>query len=288
MLTARSATQAFTKKNDFRATPASLPSYTITIMKKYAIAAIVAYAVTPVVVALFFSANEKSNSYDSFLGPAGTAWNFTPSGPVMIEPGYGSYGLQQPRRGANWVTFGSSGTGKSVQVVLDGRVEPTYAGKLRFETDKGTWESVCADVKSPIFTGQSFPVKPESSIRHGGNIAKAGRIVAKYFNSARTPEQCAGLQIAVWTAIEDGSKKPDFVAGRFHVEADPVSLKYAAKYYQAANEKSPACERFGKAGVAAPPEKQQGNANLMETGPNGGQAQLSPAPAAPKTSASVS
>lgn len=255
-------------------------------MKKYAIAAIVAYAVTPVVVALFFSANENSNSNDSFMGPGSMAWNFSPSGPVMIEPGYGSNGLEQPRRGANWVTFGSSGTGRYVRVVEDGRVEPTYAGKLRFETDKGSWEAVCADVKSPIYTGQSFPVKPESSLKHGGNIAKAGRIVAKYFNSARTPEQCAGLQIAVWTAIEDGTKNPDFVAGRFHVEADPASLHYAAKYYQAANEKAPACGPMGRPGA---PEKQQGNANLMETGPSGGgQAQLSPAPAQPKTSSSVS
>jgi hypothetical protein len=172
-----------------------------------------------------------------------------------------------------------------VTVSIDGRNRPTYAGKLRFQDDKHSWESVCADVSSPIMIGDSYEMKKESSIRHGGNIAKAGRIVAKYFKQARTPEQCAGLQIAVWTAIEEGTPTPNFNGDHFRVEADPVSLRYARYYYSAVNQKAANCDIHGP----VPAEKRKDNANLYQAGPEGGQSQLAPAPQqSPKTSSSVS
>lgn len=80
-----------------------------------------------------------------------------------------------------------------------------------------------------------FYVQPYNTSTYIGNIRKAGNIVAKYFNEAQTPEQCAGLQIAVWEALEDGGSSPDFFSGKFQVQADPASIVYAEHYYTAVN-----------------------------------------------------
>jgi len=254
-----------------------MPSYTVT-MKKFALAALIAYAAAPVLVAVFFTSHARTGANGLF------ASNWSGQDPIWTYPMDRGFRMQ-PRRGANWVTYGRSGQGEPVEVVVDGNPEATYAGKLTFEDDKHSWESVCADVRSPIAPGESYPVKQQSSIKHGGNIAQAGKIVARYFKQAKTPEQCAGLQIAVWAAIENGGSKLNVASDRFSVVADPVSLSYAKKYYSAVNMKAPTCDARGP--VA--PEKRKDNANYAQTGQDGGQSQLSPAPApAPKTSSGVS
>ncbi len=91
-------------------------------------------------------------------------------------------------------------------------------------------------------------IRPADSSKIGGHIALAGNIVARYFREAQTPDQCAGLQIAVWKAIEDGTEQPDFGSGHFQVMASSNVLAYAQKYYQATQ--APAASLFFAAGGA--------------------------------------
>src|SRR5205823_685773 len=112
--------------------------------------------------------------------------------------------------------------------------------KLGFREASRSWTSVCADVRTHIAGGQFAHVLIRDSAKMGGNIAKAGNIVARYFNEAFTPDQCAGLQLAVWEAIEDGGKAPDFNAGHFAARAAPAVLAYAEAYYDAAQIPAPA------------------------------------------------
>lgn len=111
------------------------------------------------------------------------------------------------------IQFELAVSGRTVTVCIDGRsVETTFAGKLGFRDANHEWQSVCADVRSPVSGGQIYRVQNFSSTLYGGNVARAGNIVAKYFYAAQTPDQCAGLQIAVWKALEDGTDEPDFEA----------------------------------------------------------------------------
>lgn len=135
------------------------------------------------------------------------------------------------------VQFSGQVRGQTVTVCLDGRfVETTFAGKLSFRDANRRWISVCADVRAPISGGQRYVVGPVNSRLVGGGVTLAGNIVAKWFNAAQSAEQCAGLQLAVWEAIEDGGLAADFSSGRFQAKASPVALAYARKYYQAAGE----------------------------------------------------
>jgi hypothetical protein len=130
------------------------------------------------------------------------------------------------------VQFARSIAGQSVTVYLDGwQVKSTFAGKLGFQDRLGSWFSVCANVRAPMARGQAFYVHPKLSASMGGNFAKAGNIVAKYLATAQTPEQCAGLQLAVWEAIEDGGAKADFSGGKFMARGSANAITYAEMYY---------------------------------------------------------
>ena len=153
------------------------------------------------------------------------------------------------------VLFAQSGLGRNVTVIVDGRAKTTFAGKLRFREQHRSWQSVCAEVRKPISTGQIFQVRPVNSQKVGGNISLAGNIVAKHFDAARTPDQCAALQLAVWEAVEDGGKTPNFQQGRFRAVASPAVLHHAEEFYQAINEAK--------------------DAAYLETAQGGGQGQLS-------------
>ncbi len=78
-----------------------------------------------------------------------------------------------------------------------------------------------------------YAVQNLSSNRYGGNVALAGNIIARYFYVAQTDDQCAGLQLAVWKALEDGTEQADFLSGRFQAKASPAVLAYASLYYKA-------------------------------------------------------
>lgn len=84
--------------------------------------------------------------------------------------------------------------------------------------------------------GQVFWVQPGRTSRIGGNVAKAGNIVAKYLKAAKTNDECAALQLAVWEALEDGGVQPDFANGRFAVRASDAVLDLAVEAYQAIGE----------------------------------------------------
>jgi hypothetical protein len=135
------------------------------------------------------------------------------------------------------IQFAQSVSGRTVSVCLDGRqVKTTFAGKLVLKDGKFARFSVCADVRAPVVRGQVYPVRPMFSKSAGVTVALAGNIVAKYFRHAQTADQCAGLQLAVWEAIEDGGPVANFAAGRFQARANEYALRFAQEYYQAIEE----------------------------------------------------
>jgi hypothetical protein len=127
------------------------------------------------------------------------------------------------------VQFARGVMGRNVRLCIDGKIETTFAGKLGFRDQYSSWTSVCANVRAPITNGQYFGVELHNSAKAPANYVKAGNIVAKAFNEAQTPDQCAGLQLAVWEAIEDGQDQPDFLGG--HFQAPPSVIAYAQHYY---------------------------------------------------------
>lgn len=130
------------------------------------------------------------------------------------------------------VQFARSTVGRNVTVAIDGRSKTTFAGKLGFRDQNRTWQAVCAEVRKPITAGQFFMLRPVNSQKMGGNVALAGNIVAKHFDSARTADQCAALQLAVWEAVEDGGKVPNFGSGRFRAMAAYNVLDLASDFYE--------------------------------------------------------
>ena len=133
------------------------------------------------------------------------------------------------------IQYGQEYLGKIVTLRTDAGFVKTFAGKLAFTDGERSWCSVCADLHRHISPGLVFKVRIENSKDVAGNIAKAGHIVARYFNEAKTAQQCAGLQLAVWEMLEDGGQTPDFFNGHFAVETDPATLAFAGKYYEAGN-----------------------------------------------------
>jgi hypothetical protein len=151
------------------------------------------------------------------------------------------------------VQFVGEGVGEQVALSIDGGpVEKVFAGKLTFRDNNTMWQSVCADVRSPISAGQVFGVqlKKSSAVKE---VSMAGRIVAMFFNNAKTPDQCAGLQLAVWKAIEDGDSQLDFGYGHVQVQANPAALNYAVYYFRSAQ------STIGGAGI-------QGEATYFQAG----------------------
>jgi hypothetical protein len=147
------------------------------------------------------------------------------------------------------VQFARSLVGRHVTVCIDGRqTKTTFAGKLGFRGQNRSWQSLCADVRSPMADGLVFRVLPGSSTKAGGRVALAGNIVAKYFHQAKTADQCAGLQLAIWEAIEDGGEKPNFGAGRFMAMANDVTMDLAEMYYDAISQAGDAAFLPGQGG----------------------------------------
>lgn len=128
--------------------------------------------------------------------------------------------------------FVGNGPGQKVKICLDGRkAHTTFAGKLVFRDSKGTWSSVCSNVRAPIARGRASQMRTWRTSVVGGNRQLAGNIVAASFARAVTPDQCAGLQLAVWEALEDGGRTPDFLSGRFQALASPAVLAFAQDAY---------------------------------------------------------
>lgn len=169
------------------------------------------------------------------------------------------------------VQYAQTTIGRTVSISLDGKpARSEFAGKLGFRDRDSSWTSVCADIRSPVEPGSFFAVQVQSSTKTGGNIALAGNIVGRYFKEAQTPDECAGLQLAVWEAIEDGGAKPDFGAGKFRVKATDAVLHFAQEYYGALDEPSDVIflqVRGGQGGPGSGPGGGQRNGG-------GGQGQL--------------
>ena len=170
-----------------------------------------------------------------------------------------------------------------VTIQVDGRTEQGWAGKLQFQDENGRqWGSYCADLRSPIMEGQGYGVKIMPAAKANGNVPLAGKIVALGFNKAQTAAQCAGLQIAVWEALEYG-RHAIGNNSNLRVGASPETLNYAHQFYLAAIQ-APVGGGGGGAGAAAAGGQQQGQPQQggNNNGPTylqapsaGGQSQLS-------------
>jgi len=133
------------------------------------------------------------------------------------------------------IRYASAYLGKVVTVRTDSGITRTFAGKMVFQNETTSWCSVCANIHRHISEGSTAQWRLHSTKEVGGNIRRAGNIVARYFNEAKSAEQCAGLQLAVWEALEDGGDTPDFLNGHFAASADAMTMAFAAKYYEAVN-----------------------------------------------------
>ena len=132
------------------------------------------------------------------------------------------------------IQFVRSITGMNVEVLLDGQhLKTSSAGRLYIRSATNSAGSYCGDIRSPMRSGQYFSVVQRNSKDVGGNIAKAGNIVAAGFHKARTNAECAALQLAIWEAVEDGGKLPDFSSGHFAARAPSNVLALAAEFYEA-------------------------------------------------------
>ncbi len=157
------------------------------------------------------------------------------------------YGTLEPMK----VQFNQALMGKAVVIMIDGHVKQSFAGKMSMRNANSSWHSVCADVRTPIANGQYFDTHPIDSAKLGGKIEMAGNIVAAYFYEATSPAQAAGLQLAVWEALEDGGKTPDFNDGAFQAPgADPIVLTYAQTYYGAVQKRGHAAFLRGEPDLA--------------------------------------
>ena len=141
-------------------------------------------------------------------------------------------GLSYPSQPVQFQFLGHA-SGSVVRICLDRKkVKQTFAGKLALRTQGRTVTSVCGDVRTPLRTKQVFWARIQPTTRFGHRERLAGSIVATHFHLAKSDQQCAGLQLAVWEALEDGGTSPDFRSGRFQAEAADDVMLYAAQYYQ--------------------------------------------------------
>jgi hypothetical protein len=124
--------------------------------------------------------------------------------------------------------FTGSTVGESVSISIDGqRPHTTFAGKLSFRDNSGTWISVCADVRSPVVQGHISQMKPADTMKVGGRFASAGHIIAHCFQRAQSPDECAALQLAIWKTLEDGAENTDFQVGHFRAAASNAIISLA-------------------------------------------------------------
>lgn len=180
--------------------------------------------------------------------------------------------------------FVHSALGRPVTICLDGqKVEQTFAGKMCFRDRTGVWYSVCADVRSPVAAGQVCTLQPVNPAKVGGGMARAGAIVARCFRDAQSADQCAGLQLAVWKAIEDGGDYPDFASGALQARASASVIGWAQQYYLIGmSPAAGAALQSGQAGAAAGGAGAGSSSILLAAGGGGGggggggQSQLAP------------
>ncbi|MBL8047599.1 MAG: PEP-CTERM sorting domain-containing protein [Chthonomonas sp.] len=133
------------------------------------------------------------------------------------------------------VKFKSTSVGQSTSIKFYGSSKNVFAGKLKFNNvAKGSdFFTVCADLAVQISGGQTYNVNNQFASASPLGIAKAGRIVAKHFNSANTNEKAAALQLAVWEAIYDTGSSPSFSSGNFKATVSTSVKNQAYSYYSA-------------------------------------------------------
>lgn len=132
-------------------------------------------------------------------------------------------------------TFKSVDLGRAV--TLNGSYCGTvFAGRLNFsDTKYGNVKTYCVDLFTSIRTGQTYPVSVVDSQTQTAALRRAGNIVASGYSQANSADAAAGLQLAVWKTLYDGSNG-DFTSGKIRVSGASKSvLSYASKFYSYAN-----------------------------------------------------
>lgn len=132
---------------------------------------------------------------------------------------------------------------ETATVYMNGnKIGQTDIGKISFHdsTDHTNVATVCADVTSEL-NGSSHHYTPSSTNPLGSTpIDAAGRIVGTYFASAVTADQQAGLQLAVWDTLYNGSSTFNLTnhksgSGFSVVGASAGAMTWAQTYFGAAS-----------------------------------------------------
>lgn len=155
------------------------------------------------------------------------------------------------------------GNAETATLYMNGnKIVTAYTGKIDFVNvnTSTAFSTVCADINSDLNSGShSYNLSSTDPLGSTG-VDKAGRIVGQYFALATTADQQAGLQLAVWDALYNGSSSFDLTGSKtntgFSVTgASSGALTWGASYYAAVN------TNFG-------------SATYLQTSASGGQSQL--------------
>ncbi len=118
-------------------------------------------------------------------------------------------------------------------IMVNSSTENVYMGALTFSTGSGSIVTYCADLLSPLNNSNnpySVSIVDQSN---GSGLALAAKIMGTYFDSANTPDEQQGLQLAIWEAIYDNGGTFDYAGGNMTVVSgvNATALGFASSYY---------------------------------------------------------
>lgn len=112
------------------------------------------------------------------------------------------------------------------------RTGTVFAGRLNFnDSDLGSLKTYCVDLLKGFGPGSSWKVTTMDSQTLDDRLKMAGNIIANAGGMVKTDAQAAGLQLAVWSVIYNGSSKLDLSSGSFKATASASALGYAEQYF---------------------------------------------------------
>lgn len=107
-----------------------------------------------------------------------------------------------------------------------------FAGRLNFlDGDAGSIKTYCVDLLRGFGPGSTWHVTTMDSQSLDDRLKMAGNIISAASGLAKTNDQAAGLQLAVWDVLYNGGAKLDLTHGAFKATANASALGYAEQYY---------------------------------------------------------
>lgn len=107
-----------------------------------------------------------------------------------------------------------------------------FAGRLNFvDSDAGSVKTYCVDLLKGFGPGAKWHVTTLDSATQSLRLQEAGNIIAAASVLAKTNDQAAGLQLAVWDVLYNGGSKLDLTTGSFRATANASALGYAEQYF---------------------------------------------------------